>query len=1039
MTTKTPLKALLIEDSENDALLIARVLRHGGYDLTYEQVDTPEGMRAALAQDDWNLIISDYSMPKFSGRQALKLLQETGLDLPFIIVSGAIGEEEAVAAMKAGAHDYVMKDKLARLVPAVERELAEAQIRQERRQAEEQIRRLSRAVEQNPVAIIITDPQGIVEYTNPQFTEMTGYPREVAIGHELHQLHARSADLETVYELEQAIRTGREWKGELQNWKASGESYWISLSISFIHDPDGQITHCVATGEDITDRKHAEAEKSLQIARMQRQHHTLTQLAKHPALAGAQLQTALHSIAQSAAETLDITRVSIWEFSPERTQLRRIATFSSEDQTPEDDTPPIDIAQYPRYHRALQHQRVIDARDARRDPRTAELMRDDGDAHRNGATLDAPIRLHGQVVGVVRHKHLDAPRDWYPDEITFAGQIADIVAQTLLNANLQRRANELAAITRVSREIMSVPNLKQVFRSIARHAAKLSQSDAGGVFTFQSSDKLYIAAGYGVSKRFLQAIETQGIRAGAGVIGRAVADRQATPISDLAQEPTSPLQNLYAIEEIRAVLAVPMLRTGEVIGGIVLWHRTPRHFTPEEIAFIQALAQQCVNAVVNAQLFEAEAQRRREAETLFAVAQAMSATLDLRQVLETILTELQKVVPYDSASVQQLQGDHLAIIGGRGFRNIEAILSTKFDLRSEETPNRQVIETEEPLILDNAPQKYHIANSEAPTPTTPRSWLGVPLILGDRLLGMIALDKYEESFYTEEHARLASAFAAQAAIAMENARLFEKEEQRAQILSQALEQQRELDRLKDEFIQNVSHELRTPLAIARGYAELLEMGDLGELQPMQEKPVEIISRRLQMLSALIDDINAILETETQPPPLKPLNLAALVRDMLPDYQASANRAELSLHANIAGDVPHIAGDPTSIRRTVDNLIGNALKFTPAGGQITLRLKTEPQTVILEVEDTGIGIPQNQLHLIFKRFYQVDGSSNRRYGGTGLGLALVKSIVEIHGGAIDVQSEVDVGTTFTVRLPTIDSPACPLREASATNAAALDSG
>lgn len=1029
MTTKPSLNALLVEDSENDALLIARMLRRGGYDLAYQQVDTPEGMRAALAQGDWDLIISDYSMPHFSGREALKLLQETGLDLPFIIVSGAIGEEEAVAAMKAGAHDYVMKDKLARLVPAVERELAEAQIRQERRQATAQIRRLSRAVEQNPVAIIITDPHGVIEYTNPQFTALTGYPPEIAIGQQLHQIHANGARSEAIQQLEQAILSGEEWKGELHSRKESGTSYWVSLAISFIHDPDGQITHCVATGEDITERKRAEAEKSLQIARMQRQHHTLTQLAKHPALAEAQLQEALHSIAQSAADTLDIARVSLWKFSPERTQLQQIETFSRVDQAPKEEPFPVDIAQYPRYHHALQHQRVIDARDVLQDPRTAELMRDYWGANRKGATLDAPIRLHGQVVGVVRHEHLGAPRDWYPDEITFAGQIADIVAQTLLNANLHRRANELAAITRVSREIMSVPNLKQVFRSIARHAAKLSQSDAGGVFTFQSSDKLYIAAGYGVSQRFLRAIETQGIRAGEGVIGRAVTDRLAVPISDLAQEPTAPLQNLYAIEEIRAVLAVPMLRTGEVIGGIVLWHRTPRHFTPEEIAFIQALAQQCVNAVVNAQLFEAEAQRRSEAETLFAVAQAMSATLDLHQVLETILTELQKVVPYDSASVQQLQGAHLIIIGGRGFKDMDDLLSIRFDLHSEKTPNRQVIETQEPLILDNAPQKYQITSHQAPTLTPPRSWLGVPLILGDRLLGMIALDKYEESFYTEEQARLASAFAAQAAIAMENARLFEEEEQRAHALSQALEQQRELDRLKDEFIQNVSHELRTPLAIARGYAELLEMGDLGELTPMQEKPVEIISRRLQMLSALIDDINAILETETQPPLLKPLNLAALVRDMLPDYQASANRAQLTLRADIAADVPEIAGDPTSIRRTLDNLIGNALKFTSPGDHITIRLKAEPETVIIAVEDTGIGIPQDQIHLIFKRFYQVDGSSSRRYGGTGLGLALVKSIVETHGGAIDVQSEIDVGSTFTIRLPTIDSPNSPLAKAS----------
>src|SRR5678815_3526966 len=116
------------------------MLKQGGYDLTSERVDTPESMRAALDRQSWDMVISDYVMPRFSGFAALRILQEKQLDLPFIIVSGHIGEETAVAAMKAGAHDYLMKDRLARLVPAVERELREADIRRARKQSEESLR-----------------------------------------------------------------------------------------------------------------------------------------------------------------------------------------------------------------------------------------------------------------------------------------------------------------------------------------------------------------------------------------------------------------------------------------------------------------------------------------------------------------------------------------------------------------------------------------------------------------------------------------------------------------------------------------------------------------------------------------------------------------------------------------------------------------------------------------------------------------------------------------------------------------------------------
>ncbi|MFQ5862743.1 MAG: HD domain-containing phosphohydrolase, partial [Candidatus Brocadiales bacterium] len=135
------LRVLIVEDSEGDAQLVLRELRHGGYDPTFERVDTPETMAAALDKQTWDIVLTDHAMPQFSSFAALELLQKRGLDLPFIIVSGAIGEDKAVAAMKAGAHDYIMKDNLTRLVPAVGRELCEAEVRQEHRQMEEETRR----------------------------------------------------------------------------------------------------------------------------------------------------------------------------------------------------------------------------------------------------------------------------------------------------------------------------------------------------------------------------------------------------------------------------------------------------------------------------------------------------------------------------------------------------------------------------------------------------------------------------------------------------------------------------------------------------------------------------------------------------------------------------------------------------------------------------------------------------------------------------------------------------------------------------------
>jgi signal transduction histidine kinase len=140
---------------------------------------------------------------------------------------------------------------------------------------------------------------------------------------------------------------------------------------------------------------------------------------------------------------------------------------------------------------------------------------------------------------------------------------------------------------------------------------------------------------------------------------------------------------------------------------------------------------------------------------------------------------------------------------------------------------------------------------------------------------------------------------------------------------------------------------------------------------------------------------------------------------LNDIRPSAEQAELVLSAELAPHLPLVMGDTLALRRALDNLLSNALKFTPAGGRVTVRLYATEHAVQVEVADTGIGIAADQLERIFERFYQVDGSSTRKYGGMGLGLSLVKSIVEGHGGRVAVVSAPGVGTTFTVTLPRAD--------------------
>ena len=256
----------------------------------------------------------------------------------------------------------------------------------------------------------------------------------------------------------------------------------------------------------------------------------------------------------------------------------------------------------------------------------------------------------------------------------------------------------------------------------------------------------------------------------------------------------------------------------------------------------------------------------------------------------------------------------------------------------------------------------------------------------------------------------------QIAIALENARMYATEQRRTVELGRALEQQQELDRLKNQFIQNVSHELRTPLSMILGYAELLAAGDLGAVAEEQQGPLDIIVQRSYALHDLIGNITAILENEGRELIEEPVLLSGLIDEALVDFQVLADRAGLELLSECAGPVPPVLGDAEHLRRVVDNLIGNALKFTPAGGTVAVRLRGDNGSVMLQVADSGIGIDGEHQLRIFERFYQVDGSSRRAHGGCGLGLALVKEIVEKHGGTVTVDSQLGGGSTFTVTLP-----------------------
>jgi PAS domain S-box-containing protein len=264
----TPLRVLIIEDSEVDCKLLKNHLARGGYEVTSERVETAEAMTAALDRGGWDIVISDHRMPQFSSLAALKLCKERGCELPFIVVSGSIGEELAVTAMRAGAHDYIMKDNLTRLVPAVARELREAETRRQCRRAEQALEhshhRSELILEAAGEGICGLNASGIITFMNPRGAALLGWKSEELIGKSLHEIVHHAWDDQTPVArqdcslcalLGDGLPHGMD--GEIF-WRKDRSAFPIEYVCTPLRDGDGT-TGAVLTFRDITERKGAEA------------------------------------------------------------------------------------------------------------------------------------------------------------------------------------------------------------------------------------------------------------------------------------------------------------------------------------------------------------------------------------------------------------------------------------------------------------------------------------------------------------------------------------------------------------------------------------------------------------------------------------------------------------------------------------------------------------------------------------------------------------------------------------------------------------
>lgn len=346
----------------------------------------------------------------------------------------------------------------------------------------------------------------------------------------------------------------------------------------------------------------------------------------------------------------------------------------------------------------------------------------------------------------------------------------DITERKEAEEKLRHQNEYLAALHETTLGLLGRLDVSDLLEAIVRRAMQLSDAQHGYIYLLESDGdgpEMEMKFAVGASRPEIG----NRIKLGQGVSGRVWEIVEPLVVNDYDQWEGRLPGIKYGI--YRSIMAAPLISGSSVAGVIGLAHdrSTDRVFDGESVGLLSRFAQLASIALDNARLLETERLARRQAETLQAATQALSTTLDLKEVLETILIRLKEVVPYDSASVQELDGDRLKIIGGVGFEKMDEVQEISFDIRSTDIPNRQVIMSRQTLVLDDFGLNRY-AGFQQGSRAVIHSWIGVPLLFGDRVIGMITLDNREPGFYTAVHAQLAQVFAAQAAVAIENARLY---------------------------------------------------------------------------------------------------------------------------------------------------------------------------------------------------------------------------------------------------------------------------
>ncbi len=546
-----------------------------------------------------------------------------------------------------------------------------------------------------------------------------------------------------------------------------------------------------------------------------------------------------------------------------------------------------------------------------------------------------------------------------------------------------------------------------LFSALFRFDGELIHPGAEHNFTPEALDELH---------RVFPARPTRALGTGRAILGRTV-----VLIPDVEVDPEYQHQALHRAIGWRSGLFVPMLREGAPIGVIQVSRAEPGPFSDNEIELLKTFADQAVIAVENVRLFkELEArtgeliQSVEKLTALGEVSRAVSSTLDVETVLDTIVSRASQLAGAAGCAIFEYDEDaeqfKLRSTHNFDMEFVEALRAVP--LRKGEGLMGRAAEMREPIQVADItqPGAYQSSVRDTLIRFGYRALLSVPLLREDQIIGSLSFTRKAPGEFPPEVVDVLKTFATQSALAIQNARLFREIADKSAQLESA-------SRHKSEFLANMSHELRTPLNAIIGFSEILAEKMFGDINEKQTEYLQDILESGRHLLSLINDILDLskIEAGRMELELSEFDLPQAIENALILVRERANRRGIRLGSAIDPRLGMMGGDERKVKQVLLNLLSNALKFTPAGGRIDVGARLHDHAAEVSVADTGIGIAPEDQAAVFEEFRQV-GSADKKAEGTGLGLALSRKFIELHGGKIWVTSQVGAGSTFTFTLP-----------------------